>query len=79
MPLQRVRVPSCLQPCRIPLCKCVTAFLPTHLLMGTWAVVSNTAMNGGAQIVFLISVSGILGYLPRSGIAGSKGSDILIS
>ena len=36
--LQKVRFPSFLWPTSVPLCKCTTAFLPTHPLLGTWAV-----------------------------------------
>ena len=35
---QRVRVSCFLWPHSTPLCKCITASLSTHLLMGTWAV-----------------------------------------
>ena len=35
----------------------------------TLAIVNNDAMNIGVHIFFLISVSGFLGYIPRSGIA----------
>ena len=82
MLLQRVRVPSFLQPHNIPLCKCTTAFSSTHLLMGTlgcfciWAIVNNEVMNIGVPKFFLIVVSGFLGYIARSSIAGSKGSSI---
>ena len=34
---QKIRFPSLLQPHSIPLYKRTRAFLPTHLLMGTWA------------------------------------------
>ena len=32
------KIPSFLRPSSIQLCKCITAFLSPHLLMGTWAV-----------------------------------------
>lgn len=41
------------------------------------AVVSNAAMNVGVHISFLIGVSGFLGSILRSGIAGSNGSSIV--
>ena len=34
------------------------------------AIVNSTAMNMGVHILFWIGVSGFLGYIPRSGIAG---------
>ena len=40
------------------------------------AIVNNVGMNTGVKICFQISVSGFLGYIPRTGIAGSKGSSI---
>ena len=40
------------------------------------ATVDKTAINIGVHILFQIAVSGFLGYIPRSGIAGSKGSFI---
>nr|KAF6358514.1 hypothetical protein mPipKuh1_010338 [Pipistrellus kuhlii] len=40
------------------------------------AIVSNAAMNIGVHIFFLTGVSEFLGYVLRSGIAGSNGSSI---
>ena len=40
-----------------------------HILV----IVNNTAMNIGVLMFFQISVLHSLGYIPRSGIAGSKG------
>ena len=39
-------------------------------------VVNNMAMNIGAHVFFQISALGFFGYIPRSGIAKSKGSSI---
>ena len=40
------------------------------------AIVNSAAMNIGVPRFFWIGVSGLLGYNPSSGIAGSKGSSI---
>ena len=40
------------------------------------AIVNNTAMNIGVLRFFRISVLGSFGYIPRSGIPGSKGRSI---
>ena len=40
------------------------------------AIVNCAAMNIGVHRFFGIGVSGLLGYHPASGIAGSKGSSI---
>ena len=40
------------------------------------AIVNCDAMNIGVHRIFLISVSGFLGYNPSSGITGSKGNSI---
>ena len=40
------------------------------------AIVNCAAMNIGLHRFFWIGVSGLLGYNPSSGIAGSKGSSI---
>ena len=40
-------------------------------------IVNNAAMNIGVLMFFLISLLGSFGYIPRSGITGSKGSSIL--
>ena len=42
------------------------------------AIVNNAAMNIGMHIFFLIGVMGFLEYIPRSGIAGSNDSAILV-
>ena len=39
-------------------------------------IVNNTAMNVGVLMFFWISVLGSFGYIPRSGIAGTKGRSI---
>ena len=76
----KVGCASVLQSVSIPLCKCATAFLSTHLLMETGcfqilAIVNNSVMNIGVHIFFQINVLGFFGYIPKSGIAGSKGRD----
>ena len=82
MLLQNVRVSSFLLLHSVPLCTCPAAFLFTHLLMGTLecfqvlAIINSAAINIGAHIFFCIDVLGSMGYIPRSGIAGSKGSAI---
>ena len=65
----------------IPLCICTTASLSIHLSMDghlgcfhVLAIVNSAAMNNGIHVVFSILVS--LGYMPRSGIAGSYGGFI---
>ena len=40
------------------------------------AIVNCAAMNIGVHRFFWIGVSGFLGYIPSSGVAGSKGSSI---
>ena len=40
------------------------------------AIVNNAAMNIGVLMFFRISVLGAFGYIPRRGIAGSKGRSI---
>ena len=40
------------------------------------AIVNNMAINIGVLMFFQISVWGFFGYIPRSGIAGSKGRSI---
>ena len=42
----------------------------------TFAIVNNATIHIGVLMFFLISVLGSLGYIPRSGIAGSKGRSI---
>ena len=43
-----------------------------HILV----IINNAAMNIGVLMFFQISVLGSFGYIPRSGIAGSKGRSI---
>ena len=43
-----------------------------HILV----IVNNTAVNKGVLVLFRISVLGSFGYIPRSGIAESKGRSI---
>ena len=81
MPSKKLRFPSFIQPCSIPLCKYTTGFLPTHLLMclglcQILASVSNATMNIGVLIFLQISVLKFLGHIPRGGIAGSKAESI---
>ena len=78
---QRVRVPPSLQPSRIPLCERSTAVPSTPLRAGTGCfqslvMVNNAAVNTGVHRVCQVSVWGFFGYVPKSGIAGSKGSSI---
>ena len=80
---QKLRFPAFLWLSSIPLCKCTTAFWSSHLLMGTWAVskswlfiVNKTAMNPEVPVFCWTGVLWSLGYIPRSRIAGSKGSSI---
>ena len=84
---QRIRFPSFLWQSSILLCKCTTAVttnrkghhLPTDGPLGCFqilAVVNNAAMNIGVLMFFQISVLGSCRYIPRSGIAGSKGRSI---
>ena len=52
---QKVGVPSFLPSSSSPLCKCTTAFLSAHLLMGfsqILAIVNNAALNIGVYIFF---------------------------
>ena len=44
----------------------------SHILV----IVNNAAMNIGVLMFFQVSVLGSFGYIPRSGIAGSKGRSI---
>ena len=72
---QKVRFASFLQPSSIPLYKCMIKFLYTsstdgHLGCLQILIVNNTAVNIGVQILFGISVLGVFGYIPRSGITG---------
>ena len=45
-----------------------------HILV----ILSNVAMNTGVLMFFQISVLGFFGYIPRSGISGSKADPFLI-
>ena len=71
-----------LWPSRIPFCQCPIVVLSTHLLMGylgcfhILVIVSNTAMNIGVLMFFCVSVLGSFRYIPRNGIARSKGRSI---
>ena len=67
------------------MCVCVytASSLSIHLLMDTYlgcfhilAIINNAAMNIGMYLSFQTSVFALLGYIPRSGIAGSCGSSI---
>ena len=79
---QKVRFSSFLQLKSIPLCKCTTALLSTHLLIGAlgcfqvFVMIDITARNIGVYIFLRIRVSGFLGNSPQSGITRSKGSSI---
>ena len=60
------------------MCKCPIVVLSTHLLTGMGSfyilvVINNAAMNIRVLLFFQIGVLGSFGYIPRSGIAGSKG------
>ena len=76
MLLKEVRVLFRLQS-RIPLCKCTTVFFvcsSTEGHLGCFqivATVNNTAVNTEVHVFFQVSVSGVLGYVPSSGIAGT--------
>ena len=68
--------------CSIPLCKYISFFIysPTGRYLDCFqilAVVNNTAVNTRVPIWFQIGVWGLLGYSPRSGIAGSKAVSFL--
>ena len=78
---QKVGVPSFFFfLCSIPLCTCTTDFfihLPANGHVGCFqhlAIVNSAAMDIGVLKFFWIGVLGFLGYIPSSGITGSKGS-----
>ena len=78
---QRVRFPSFLKLCSIPLCKHTSFFIHSftdgHLgCFQHLAIVNCAVMNIGVHRFFWIGVSGFLKYTPSSGITGSKGSSI---
>ena len=55
----------------------IHSFVDGHLgCLQYLAIINCAAMNIGVHRFFWIGVSGLLGYNPRSGIAGSKGSSI---
>ena len=66
------------------MCVCVytTSSLSIHLLMDSLScfhiltIINNAAMNIGMYLSFQTSVFALLGYIPRSGIAGPCGSSI---
>ena len=73
---QRVGAPSFSLLHRIPLCKCTIVFGSTHTdgHLGCFqylAIVNCAAVNNRVHRFFWIGVSGLLGYIPSSGIAGS--------
>ena len=80
MLLQRIGNPSFFLLHSIPSCKCflIHSFADGHLGCFQYlAIVNCAAINIGVHRFFWIGVSGFLGYIPSSGIAGSKGSSIL--
>ena len=66
----------------IPLCKFPIVVVYTHLLMDTWAasiswqLLNHAAMNMEVLKFFWDSVLSSFRYIPRGGIAGSKGRSI---
>ena len=64
---------------RIPLCKCPIVVLSISSMDGhqgcfhILVIVKNTTMNIGVLMFLQISVLDCFGYIPRSGITGSKG------
>ena len=79
----RVRAPSFFLLHSIPLCKWTIVFLIHSFIDGHLscfqhlAIVNCVAMNIGVHKYFWIGVFGFLGYIPSSGITGSKGSSII--
>ena len=71
MLLQVVIFHSVLWSSHTPLYICISAFLYTHLLMGTWvasiilAIVNDAAMNIGVHVFFRISVLGFFDKYPE--------------
>ena len=56
----------------------IHSFIDGHLgFFYILVIVNNIAVNIGVLMLFRISVLGSFGYIPRSGIAGSKGRSIL--
>ena len=80
---QKVRIPSFLLVCTVPLCKCPIFVLSTHLLMDTWAAsiswqwyTKYAAMKLGVLMFFQISIFSSFRYIPRSGMIRSKDRSI---
>ena len=69
---------SFLQLSNIPFCKCPILVLSTHLLgcFHIFVIINNIATNTGVLMFLQISFFGSFGYIPRNGIARSKGRSI---
>ena len=79
----RVGAPSFFLLCSIPLCKCTTAFLSTHLPEGTevasiTSIVNDTAMNTEVNRLFWVGVSGFLGYNTAVELLSQKAAPFLV-